>query len=137
MIDLQPWLNTATNIINLYGSLSLINSDTLVQTNLRPPCKINEFFSSNYRKKISLSISVFIFFSFFCFDRFISILKSKNEKIVKIIKTTLGIRSQIDVEKYHMQPLQLRYFYHFLSFTYSAFNNCPECGLVISILSFK
>ena len=36
-----------------------------------------------------------------------------------------------------MQPLQLRYFYHFLSFTYSAFNNCPGCGFVKSILSFK
>ncbi len=28
-------------------------------------------------------------------------------------------------------------FYHFLSFTYSAFNNCAECGLIKSILCLK
>ena len=61
-----------------------------------------------------------------------------REKLVKLVKSTLDIRSQIDVlDKYHMQPLQLRFFYHFLSFTYSAFNNCAECSLIKSILCLK
>ena len=55
-----------------------------------------------------------------------SFIKAVNKFLnIKLYEIMLDIRSQIDVlDKYHMQPLQLRFFYHFLSFTYSAFNNC-------------
>ena len=89
----------------------------------------NKSDSDRLEKSFSEAINKFLNIKLYVLSKWTLNKTQKNEKLVKIIKTTLDIRSQIDVlDKYHMQPLQLRYLYHFLSFTYSAFNNCPGCG---------